>query len=201
MPFAAPLLLVAALAPADAQTVTADAVAPVSFAAFAMPDQFGTAHAVGGTGPGVTVLLYGDREAAEASRDLGAALHVLFHPTAKDQSAKAAAKAPVRPVPGAAAGAVIPPVHVVAAASAPGVPGPVRSVIAFQLRRAAPHTPVLLDWNADLARQFGLTSGAPNAVVISATGVGYPVDVSDEKAADRIEAAVETLRRRMTTTR
>ncbi|MFH5804735.1 hypothetical protein [Alienimonas sp. DA493] len=198
MPFAlAPLLFAAALGPADARSDAQNAVAPVTFAAFNLSDQFGAAHAVGGTGSGVTVLLYGDREAAEASRDLGAALHVLFHPAAEGKTAKDAATAPVRPVPGAAAGAAAPPVNVVAAASAPGVPGPIRSVIAFQLRRAAPHTPVLLDWNAALAARFGLAAGKPNAVVISPAGVGYPIDVSDEKAADRVEAVVESLRRRM----
>lgn len=192
----APLLFVAAFAPHEAG---AD-VKPVTFGTFALPDQFGKTHAVGGAGEGVAVLLYGDRAAAEASRDLGAALHVLFHPTAKGKPPAEAAKAPVRAVPGAATTRKAPAVRVVAAASAPGVPGPIRSMIAFQLRRAAPDTPVWLDWKGDLARRFGLVPGKPNAVVISADGTGYPIDVRGEDAAERVEAVVESLRRQMLAT-
>ncbi|WP_171189158.1 hypothetical protein [Alienimonas chondri] len=74
-------------------------------------------------------------------------------------------------------------------------------MIAFQLRRAAPHTPICLDWNGDLSKHFGLVPGKPNAVVIAADGTGYPVDVRSEGVEERIETLVEALRTRMLTTR
>ena len=148
------------------------------------------------------MALYGDREAAEASRDLGAALHVLFHPSAKGKPPADAADAPVRPVPGAAGELRRP-------AGAGGRRGerPRRAGAdppgdrLSNSARAAPHTPVLLDWDGDLGRRFGLVAGEPNAVVISADGVGYPIDVRRDGAAERVAAVVEALRRRMLTTR
>lgn len=174
----------------------------VAFEEFTLRDQFGAEHAVGGISDGVTVVVYGDRKAAETSRTFGTALHVLFHPSAAGKPPAEARLAPVRPmrgpqITGGPPEANFPPVRVVAAASAAGVPGPIKSVIAYQLRRAAPDTPVLLDWNGDLKQRFGLTAGEPNAVIIAADGTGYAIDVRGAEASGRVECVVEALRVRL----
>ena len=195
----APLLFAAALGPADARPAAGSAAAPVRFESFTMRDQFNKTHVVGGESDGVTVLLYGDRDAAEGSRALGEALQVRFHPAAEGKPISQAALTPVRPVPGAPAGSPAPPVRVVPAACAAGVPVAIRRVILFQLRRAAPETPVWMDWNENLKTRFGQAPAKPNAVVISADGVARPVDVrgADEEAVARVERVVETMRREM----
>ena len=88
------LLLAGPATPDAARTVAAP------FEAFTLPDQFGTEHRVGGRAGSVLVVLYGDRKAAAASRELGEELHVRFHPTAAGLEPAAAAEAPARPVPG-----------------------------------------------------------------------------------------------------
>lgn len=166
-----------------------------AFEPFTLPDQFGAPHAVGGRDGAVLVVLYGDRKAAEASRELGEALHVRFHPAAAGKGAKDAAAAPARPVPGFPGAAV--PVLVKPAACAAGVPRPVRSAVAFQLRRAAPDTPVWLDWERQFELRFGVSPGEPNAVVVAPNGVAVRVDATGGGAADRLEAVVADLRRRI----
>ncbi|WP_171186885.1 hypothetical protein, partial [Alienimonas chondri] len=106
------LLVAVALAsdPAVAAGEEPNTVEPVTFAAFTLQDQFRANHTVGGPSKGVAVMLYGDRDAAEACGTLGAALHVAFHPSADGKTPVEAAEAPVRPVPGAPAGSVAPPV-------------------------------------------------------------------------------------------
>ena len=192
----AALLPLAALlsGPADAGGA-APPVAAKAFEPFSLPDQFGAAHAVGGRAGAVLVILYGDRKAAEASRELGAALHVRFHPAAAGKNAKAAAGVPARPVPGFPDASV--PVRIVPAACAAGVPRPVRSAVAFQLRRAAPDTPVWLDWERQFESRFGVSPGVPNAVVVAPNGVAVRLDATGDGAADRLEAAVAGLRRRI----
>ena len=180
--------------PTDSSAPTA--VAAVKFAPFALEDQFGRVHAVKGSAGEVRVILYGDRAAADACRKLGAELHVLFHPAAAGKDVEEAADAPVRAVPGSPAGSARPPVRVTAAACAAGtVPRPIRAAVAWELRRAAPHTPVWLDWGGKLHAAFGVTPGVPNAVVIPPTGPAYKIRVADEGAAGRVESTVEALRR------
>ena len=85
--------------------------------------------------------------------------------------------------------------RVVPAACAAGVPGPIRAAVAFQLRRAAPHTPIWLDWNGDLKARFGATPGVPNAVVVAPDGTARRLDAAADGAAANIERVVEELRR------
>ena len=198
-----PLALLAAdpapAGPAPAREAAAAKPAPaVRFEPFELRDQFGAAHRVAGEKGAVLVVIYGDRGAAEACGELGAALHVLFHPAAAGRDAADAADAPVRPVPGMPCEDP-PPVRVAAAACTRGVPGPVRAAVAFRLRRAAPHTPVLLDWGGELTDRFGAAPGVPNAVVVAPGGGAHRIDVADagrrDGAAGRVERAVERLRR------
>ncbi|MEM9704025.1 MAG: hypothetical protein AAF907_16415, partial [Planctomycetota bacterium] len=133
----------------------------------------------------------------QACRELGGRLHVLFHPSAAGKPAAEAREAPVRSVPGLPARVEAPAVNVVAAACTKGVPRPIKSMIAFKLRKASPHVPVCLDWNGDLGDRFGLAPGEPNAVIISAAGVAYPIDARSKGAETRIETVVEALRTRM----
>ena len=167
----------------------------VRFAPFAVPDQFGGDREVAGEAGAVRVFVYGDRKAAEASRALGADLHVRFHPAAAGKKEKDAAAAPVRPVPGFPGAAVR--VRVIPVACAAGVPRPVRAAVAFQLRRAAPHTPIWLDWEGGFAERFGVAAGVPNAVVVAPDGAAVRLEAGDAAAADRLEAAVAGLRRRV----
>ena len=195
-PMTAALLPLAALlaGPADAGGAAPPVVAQ-AFEAFTLPDQFGAPHAVGGRPGAVLVVIYGDRKAAEASRELGEELHVRFHPAAAGEDAKVAAEAPARPIPGFPNATV--PVRVVPAACAAGVPRPVRSAVAFQLRRAVPETPVWLDWERQFEGRFGVSAGVPNAVVVAPNGVAVRLDATGGEAADRLEAAVAGLRRRI----
>ena len=89
------------------------------------------------------------------------------------------------------------PVRVVPAACSAGVPRPVRAAVAFQLRRAAPDTPVLLDWERQFARRWGVSAGEPNALVVAPNGAAARVDATGDGAADRLEAVVADLRRRV----
>ena len=193
------LILPAVLDPAAEIRTMPPRPEAVRFEPFALEDQFGRPHTVGGASDGVLVLLYGDRKAAEPSRELGAALHVFFHPAAAGRPVREAADAPVRPVPGTPTGTFAPPVRVVPGACATGVPRPIRAMVNFELRRAAPHTPVWMDWDGRLEDRFGLTPGRPNAVVVSANGVGYAVDVRGGDAVRNVEYVVEALRRGMVT--
>ena len=191
----AALLPLAALLAGPADAGGSPPVAAEAFEPFTLPDQFGAAHTVGGRAGAVLVVIYGDRKAAAASRELGEELHVRFHPAAAGQDATGAAAAPARPVPGFAGVAV--PVRIVPAACAAGVPRPVRSAVAFQLRRAAPETPVWLDWERQFEDRFGVSAGVPNAVVVAPNGVAVRLDATGGEAADRLEAAVAGLRRRI----
>ena len=146
--------------------MTASAEGPVTSLAF--PDQFGRTHDVAKHRGEVVVLVYGDRQGAEASRALGAALHVAFHPAAAKLPPAQAHTAPVRPVPGAEGRS--PEVRVVPVACTGYLPSLLRPVLVGQFRKAVPDVPVWLDFDDAMKDRYGLAAGVPNVVVFDAAG-------------------------------
>jgi hypothetical protein len=133
-------------------------------------DQFESPHKVADHKGSVLVLVYGDRNGIEASRELGSKLHVLFHPTAEGKSAKEARTAPVAPLDGMPAGTKSPDVVVVPVACCGSVPGPIKALVRGSLKKDAADTPVWLDFGTTMADKFGLRDGQPNLVLIDAAG-------------------------------
>lgn len=138
--------------------------------AIALEDQFEGKRDVAELRGSVVVLIYGDRRSANANKELGEWLHVHFHPSAKGLPPAEAQKAPVRPLPGLAAGQRSPEVATVAIASIGPVPALVRGLIRRQIRGASPDVPVLLDFTDLMSKQFGLTAGVPNVVILDTVG-------------------------------
>jgi hypothetical protein len=152
--------------PAD-QTPARQPAAP---AALAMEDQFGESHSVAAHRGDVLVLIYGDRQSADANRAVGEQLHVHFHPSARGLPPDQARQAPVRPVPGSPRGARTPDVLAVPVACVGQVPALVRAWVRLQVRTGSPDVPVWLDFQDQMRQQFGLGAGMPNLVVFDATG-------------------------------
>jgi hypothetical protein len=165
--------------------------------AIVLEDQFEKVHDVREYRGDVVVILYGDRSGANANQTLGERLHVTFHPQAKGLPPAQARKAPVRPVPGAPAGARSPDVRMVPVACIGPVPGLVRALIRGRFRSASPDVPVWLDFQDLMKKQFPFRPGGPNLVVLdthgrhryTATGPVTPQDF------DQIVAVIEQLRR------
>lgn len=130
----------------------------------AFPDQFGRTHDVSKHRGEVVVLLYGDRQGAEACRALGETLHVAFHPAAAKLPPAEAHLAPVRPLTGVAESRS-PEVRVVPVACTGYLPSLLRPVFAGRFRDAVPDVPVWLDFDDD-----GLAAAVPNIVVFDTAG-------------------------------
>lgn len=136
----------------------------------AMEDQFESPRDVRQHRGDVVVLIYGDRKSADSNKSLGEQIHVAFHPAAKGLPPREARKAPVRPIPGAAAGARSPDVLAIPVACVGKVPALVRAVIRKQFKSASPDVPVWLDFNDVMKAQFPFQPGVPNVVVLDAQG-------------------------------
>ena len=139
-----------------ASTVLAQAPAPV---VVSMEDQFEHSQSTATLQGDVVVLLYGDRDGAEANKALGERLHVAFHPTAKGLSPAKARLAPVRPLPDLPAGAPGPDVRTVAVACVGKVGPVIRAVVRGSIRAASPDVPVWLDFGDQMKQQFPFTAG------------------------------------------
>jgi len=133
-------------------------------------DQFEATNKVADHKGKVLILVYGDRKGIEASRELGAKLHVLFHPTAEGKSAKDAKAAPVAALDGVPNGTKSPDVAVVPVACCGSVPGPIKALVRSSLKKDAADVPVWLDFGTTMADKFGMRDGEPNVVVIDAEG-------------------------------
>lgn len=118
----------------------------------------------------VLILLYGDRDGTAANKLLGERLHVHYHPTAKGLTPGEASKAPAIPVQGLLEGKRSPDVRVVPVACIGKVPDLVKTIIRGRIKKEAPDTIVLLDFEAKMKDQFGMKEGEPNLVVIDAAG-------------------------------
>ena len=180
------------LNPASAEAKAGDPKA----AALVLEDQFGRKQDLASYRGDVVILVYGDRRATDACRELGEKLHVLFHPSAKGAPAAKARSAPVAPLEGVAPGARSPDVFVVPVAAVGNVPAVVRDLVRSQVKSAAPHTPVWLDFGGAMERAFGLRAGAPNVVVFDSAGrLSMRVEgAPDQPAYDKLLQAVQNLR-------
>jgi hypothetical protein len=138
--------------------------------AVALEDQFEKKHDVGQHKGDVVVLIYGDKQSADANKVLGERLHVAFHPTAKGLPPAQARKAPVRPLPDVPPGTRSPDVRTVAVACVGPVPVFVRGIIRGQFRKACPDVPVWLDFQDLMKAQFPFKPGVPNVVVLDTQG-------------------------------
>jgi hypothetical protein len=134
-----------------------------------MEDQFGQVHRLEDYKGDVLILVYSDREGAEASLALGRQLHLLFHPAARGLPPAQASKAPTAPIPGWPEKVRQPEVKVQAVACIANLSGrgfaPLRSYIQRRFREEAPDVPVWLDMGDQLKSQCGLQAGVPNVVV------------------------------------
>ena len=189
-------LLIPALILTLAGAASAQPPAPEKPVELGLEDQFGRKQDIAALRGAVVVLVYGDRRATDACRELGERLHVTFHPTAAGQSPGKARTAPVAPLQGVAAGKVSPDVFVVPVAAVGGVPAVVREFVRSQVKKAAPETPVWLDFGGTMEKGYGLRAGEPNLVVFDGEGrlrlkvAGAP----DEAANAKLLQVVQNLR-------
>jgi len=148
------------------------AAAPPAFPIplIAMEDQLESPHNVSALRGAVVVLIYGDRRSADANKQLGEALHVHFHPSARGHPLEQARQAPVRPLPELSAGQPSPDVLTIPVAAIGPVPGLVRTMIRRQFKFASPQMAVWLDFEDQMRRQFGLKAGVPNLVILDTQG-------------------------------
>lgn len=142
---------------------------PPKVSDLSLEDQFEAKTSVADHKGKVLILVYGDRDGIEASRELGSKLFVLFHPSAEGKTAKEAKAAPVDPLPGVPKGQS-PDVAVVPVACCGKVPGLVQGMVRGELKKNAADTPVWLDFGTAMKDKFGMTAKEPNLVVIDAQG-------------------------------
>jgi hypothetical protein len=145
----------------------------------------------------VLIMLYGDREGMPANKGLGEKLHVYYHPTAKGQLPADANKAPVTPLPGLPEGAVSPNVRVLPVACIGKVPDLFKNIIRSRVKKEAPDTLVLLDFEDKMKEQFGMKEGEPNLLVVDAKGrVRMKIAGElDEATYDKLLRGVDYLRK------
>jgi len=139
-------------------------------AVIVLDDQFEKRQDIAQFKGDVLVVLYGDKEGMPANRSLGEKLDVQYHPTAKGMTPAEAAKAPVTPVPGLRDGQRSPELRVLPIACIGKVPDVVKAIIRNRIKKEAPESPVLLDFETKMKDQFGLKEGEPNLLVIDAQG-------------------------------
>jgi hypothetical protein len=138
--------------------------------ALEMEDQFAKSHKLTDLRGDVVVLVFSDRGGAEASRALGAKLHVEFHPTAQGLAPAEAARAPVRPLPGWPAAEPTPEARFIAIAVIGDVPSAVRPMVRFRFRQVAPDAAILLDMQDAMRKQFKVVPDVPNVAVLDKAG-------------------------------
>lgn len=163
--------VVACLAGGIVQCLAGAAAEPATRpVAVSLEDQFrnprDTARLVGD----VVVLVYAERNGAEASHDLGRRLHVHFHPTAATVEGPEWGRQPVVAPQGWPADRRPPDVHAVAVACLPEIPRALHPVVRAQVRKESPYVPVWLDFNGVMPRQFGLEDGVPNVLLVDTRG-------------------------------
>jgi hypothetical protein len=163
-----PMVLIAALALTPfAFAQKAEAPKPVELS---FEDQFEQKRNLSDLRGKVVIVVYGDRNGIESSRELGEKLHVLFHPTAKGLTPEKAKLAPVIALAGVADGKASPDVVVVPVACAGAVPGPIKALIRRGLKKDAADTPVWIDFGTVMADKFVLKEGQANVAVFDAGG-------------------------------
>lgn len=135
-----------------------------------MNDQFAKPHDVADLRGDVVVLVFADRGGAEASRDLGAKLHVHFHPSAKGQSAAVSATAAAKPVAGIPAHVRVPDAKMIPIAVIGEVPQPLHLMVRTRFRQVAPDAAIWLDMTDTMRKQFDVKKDLPNFAVLDCEG-------------------------------
>ena len=174
----------------------AAAVAEAKPVELVVEDQFSRRQDLAAHRGDVVVLVYGDRKGMDSCKELGAKLHVVFHPTAADQTPEKARKAPVVALEGLAAGTRSPDALILPVAAAGNIPGVVKDIIRAQVKKASPDVPVWLDFTGVMEKQFGMRAGEPNIVVFDGAGRlklkinGTP----DQATTDKLLQTIQNLR-------
>jgi hypothetical protein len=163
-----------------------------------LEDQFRTRHDTGSLRGHAVVLVYAERHGAKAGQELGRALHVRFHPSAKSAAPAESARQPVAPPPGWPQGVQPPDVKVIAVACLSEIPSPFHILARRQFRSDSPHMPVWLDFEGVMQRSFGLVSGVPNVVLLDTDGRVHAVRSGRFEPAEieALVASIEEIRRR-----
>ncbi|MGD9647137.1 MAG: hypothetical protein AB7U73_15610 [Pirellulales bacterium] len=180
--------------------VGADAMAPGDDRAakpvLEMQDQFAKPRKLSDLRGDVVVLVFSDRGGAEASRALGAKLHVEFHPQAQGLPPAQAAQAPVRPLPNWPAAEPQPEARLVAVAVIGEVPSALRPMVRFRFRQVAPEGAIWLDMHDTMRKQFRVVPDVPNVAVLDKQGqVRYTTSGSlDAAGYQQLVAAIDALR-------
>ena len=126
-----------------------------------MADQFGSRRATSQMKGDVVVLVYAERHGAEASRDLGRALHVHFHPNAAKVPLQQSAAQPVTVPAGWPEGVETPDVKVVAVACLSEVPRMFHGLARSRFRSDSPHLPVWLDFTDTMKKVASAALSSP----------------------------------------
>ncbi|MFZ4732189.1 MAG: hypothetical protein ACOYK7_06570 [Pirellulales bacterium] len=138
--------------------------------AVSLEDQFRNRRDTAALVGDVVVLVFAERNGAEASHDLGRRLHVHFHPTAAKVEGPEWGRQPVVGLPGWPADRAPPDVHAVAVACLPEIPRAIHPVVRAQVRKESPHVPVWLDFTGVMPQRFGMENGVPNVLLIDTRG-------------------------------
>ena len=159
-------------------------------------DQFARRQDLAAHRGDVVVLVYGDRKGMDSCKELGAKLHVVFHPTAADQTPEKARKAPVISLEGLAPGTRSPDALILPVAAAGNIPGVVKDIIRSQIKKASPDVPVWLDFTGVMEKQFGMRAGEPNIVVFDGVGrLRLKVNgTPDQATTDKLLQTIQNLR-------
>lgn len=143
---------------------------PVAVPKFEMEDQFQKINKIENFRSDVVVLLFGDKESAEANKVLGQTIYESFHPQAKGKTPAQARFAPVLELADQPPGTKAPDVHTIAVACIGKVPNIVKVFIRNQFVKGSPDVPVWLDFNETMRTTFKFKSAVPNLVVIDTFG-------------------------------
>ena len=174
----------------------AAAVAEAKPVELVVEDQFSRRQDLAAHRGDVVVLVYGDRKGMDSCKELGAKLHVVFHPTAADQTPEKARKAPVVALEGLPVAQRSPDALVLPVAAAGSVPGVIKDLIRSQVKKASPEVPVWLDFTGVMEKQFGMRAGEPNIVVFDGVGrLRLKVNgTPDQATTDKLLQTVQNLR-------
>ena len=146
---------------------TASAETPPPPVKLAMLDQFDQKHDIRDFRGDIVILMYGDRKATDANKELGEKLHVHYHPTAKGLKPAEARKAPVTVIEGARRS---PEVHVIPVACTGPVPDLIMGLEKREVKKASPDVPLWFDTTNILKDAYGMRDGEPNLIVVDAEG-------------------------------
>ncbi len=140
------------------------------FPVVVMEDQFARPHKLSDLRGELVVLVFSDKAGAESSRELGAKLHVHYHPSAAGQEPAIAAQAPPAPIPNWPPQLATPDVKMIAIAVIGEVPNALKPMVRGRFRKVAPDGTIWLDFTDTMRKQFQVVPGVANVAVIDKRG-------------------------------